>query len=294
MGTRPEVTRVGDFTLTWGESLRWDEQRQRLYFVDCAAKTLHWLEGAEPPLHTFELPTVPTGLALIDDGHLIAALDDGLHLVDADARTHELLTPYPEGLKGRANDAAADLDGNLVTGTLTLEPNAGAFFWFSAADGWRLLDDGLGDNNGPVVLSNGDRQTLVMADTVAGEIYAYDYDGAAGRAENRRVLGDAKQFDAMPDGACADDQNGVWSCMLGPGVIARYTEEGFAESLDTGGVEQPSDVCFAGPDLDRMFFVSIALDLGGVKVTSPNAGALMVIDGSGFQGRVEPRFDLRA
>ncbi|MBV9395839.1 MAG: SMP-30/gluconolactonase/LRE family protein [Methylobacteriaceae bacterium] len=59
--------RVGDFTLTWGESLRWDERRQRLYFVDVAAETLHWLDHAEPPLQTFKLPSRPTGLVLSED-----------------------------------------------------------------------------------------------------------------------------------------------------------------------------------------------------------------------------------
>jgi sugar lactone lactonase YvrE len=32
-----QISRVGEFALGWGESLVWDEQRLRLYFVDCAA-----------------------------------------------------------------------------------------------------------------------------------------------------------------------------------------------------------------------------------------------------------------
>ena len=39
-----------------------------------------------------------------------------------------------------------------------------------------------------------------------------------------------------------------------------------------------------------MFFVSIAVRLGDMKVTSPNAGALMVVEGTGYRGRAEPRF----
>src|SRR3954452_11635705 len=42
-----QMQRIGDFSLTWGESLRWDDRRQRLYFVDIAAEMLHWLDGAE-------------------------------------------------------------------------------------------------------------------------------------------------------------------------------------------------------------------------------------------------------
>jgi hypothetical protein len=29
-----QITRVGEFTLGWGESLIWDERRDRLFFVD--------------------------------------------------------------------------------------------------------------------------------------------------------------------------------------------------------------------------------------------------------------------
>jgi sugar lactone lactonase YvrE len=96
----PDLRRVGEFLLTWGESLRWDDRRQRLYFVDCATQTLHWLERAEPPLHSLQLPSLPTGLVLSEDGRLVAALDDGLHVIDVDAGRTELLTPYPAGMGG--------------------------------------------------------------------------------------------------------------------------------------------------------------------------------------------------
>lgn len=35
----------------------------------------------------------------------------------------------------RANDAVADLDGNLVTGTVNLGPGEGSAWWFSATAG---------------------------------------------------------------------------------------------------------------------------------------------------------------
>ena len=44
--------------------------------------------------------------------------------------------------------------------------------------------------------------------------------------------------------------------------------------------------------LDRLFYVSIAMDVGGITVRSPIAGALMAVDGLGIRGRPEPRFRL--
>jgi sugar lactone lactonase YvrE len=286
-----QPTRVGDISLTWGESLRWDDRRQRLYFVDAGPQVLHWLDEGDEQLRTMAMPSIPTGVALTEDGRLVVALDDGLHLVDPDSEKEELLAPYPDGIGARANDANADLDGNLVTGTLNLMPGEGSYWWWSSSEGWRKLDDGIGNANGPVVLDGDGRQTLVFADTQASVLYAYDYDGAAGTVGERRRFGDTSQLGGIPDGACADADGGVWGCVLGPGILARWTSDGLDQTIETGA-EQPSDVTFGGPDLDRMYYVSIALDIGIVDVKSPDAGALMMVEGTGFRGRPEPRVRL--
>ena len=55
----------------------------------------------------------------------------------------------------------------------------------------------------------------------------------------------------------------------------------------------PSDVAFGGPDLDRLFLTSIALDLGAGGPPTPEAGWLNAFDDLGCTGRPEPRFRLR-
>lgn len=285
-----EISRVGDFTLQWGESLRWDDRKQRLYFVDCATQTLHWLENAQAPLYSLTMPSLPTGIVLTDGDAIVIALDDGLYAVDVEKEDIELLSPYPEGLGDRANDATADLEGNLITGTLSMAPTTqGSYWWYSSTAGWRKLDDGIGNANGPVVLEIGQEPTLVFADTPAPALYAYPYEGSTGTVGERRTFADTRELGGMPDGACADDRNGVWSCVLGSGKIARYTSEGLDLAIDAG-VELPSDVTFGGKQLDTMFFVSIAIPIAGVEVTSSHAGALMAIGETDFRGRPEPRF----
>jgi len=270
------MARVGDFTLTWGESLRWDERTSRLWFVDCATQTLHWLDGGEPPLHTMKLPSMAAGIALTEGAELVACLDDGLHVIDVDSERVELLAPYPDGMHGRANDMDADGAGNLVTGTLNITPGPGAYWWWSSSDGWRLLDDGIGNANGPVVVDH----TLVFADTQAAAVYAYDYDPDAGTASNRRTLSDHGEVGegGVPDGAALDDGDGVWSCVLNVGKLARVTLDGTVDRTLDVPVRYPSDVAFGGPGLDRMFVVSIALDLGGGD-PGEAAGQLLAYDG---------------
>lgn len=132
---------VGDVHTGWGESLVWDERRQRLYWVDCAASTLHWLDHGAPETHTLTLPSMGTGVVPTEDDRLVVVLADGLHLVDPNRGTTEQLAPNPPGMDGRCNDACADLDGNLITGKLNAGPEPGATWRFSSDGEWTQLDD---------------------------------------------------------------------------------------------------------------------------------------------------------
>lgn len=283
------IERVGDFTLGWGESLVWDDRSQRLYFVDCARHTLHWLDGDATQLHTLALPSMAAGLVPTEDGALVACLDDGLHRVDPERGTSALLVPYPEALGRRANDAGADLSGNLITGTLNMEKSPGSSWWYSDRDGWRLLDPDISNTNGPTVGVLEGTMTLIIGDTSA-HYYAYPYDARHGRAGPRRVFGDVSGLDGRPDGATLDDGGGLWCALVGGAQLARFTSAGLDRTVGVP-VANPTDVTFGGPGLDRLYVVSVA---GGSRTDGTGLdGALLVIEGLGARGRLEPRFGLR-
>lgn len=298
-----ELRRIGDFSLEWGESLRWDDQKQRLYFIDFSSSQLHWLENAVPPLNSLLLESRPTGIGLVEDGRLLVAMENGLHLIDADSKTTELLTPYPKEIGKRANDATVDPAGNFVTGSLNIgarsdtaaEPGRapGSFWWFSGKHGWRQLDDDITNANGPVCLTSVDGNRLVFADTPAQKSYVFDYDAIEGTVRNRRIYADFESSGGFPDGACTTADGGVLSCVLGTGTIHHYSDAGLQKTIEAGS-GQPSDVCFGGKDLDRLFVVNIKVDLGigrGVP-QSPLAGSLLSIEKTGLKGVVENRFRL--
>jgi sugar lactone lactonase YvrE len=277
------IDRVGDFTLGWGESLVWDDRSTRLYFVDCAAQTLHWIDGDDPELHTCALPSMAAGLVPTEDGGLVACLGDGLSLVDPDAGTTTLLTPYPDGLGARANDACADFDGNLITGTLNLAPAEGSAWWYSSRHGWRLLDADISNTNGPTAAVLDGSMTLIVGDTSA-QYYSYPYDPGRGAVGPRTVFGDVSALDGLPDGATLDDEGGLWCALVGGAQLARFTTSGLDRTVALP-VTSPTDVTFGGPALDRLYVVSIGGD-GELD------GALLVVDGLGARGRSEPRFRL--
>lgn len=277
------IERVGEFTTTWGESLVWDERRARLYFVDTLANAIHWLDdGATQPDALFT-PQMPSGMVATEDGRLVVTFDDGLYLVDPDAKSWELLSPYPERIGGRCNDMVADLDGNLITGKLNLGPAEGSSWWYQALTGtWKLLDDDIANTNGPTVFADANGQmTLVIGDSSA-HYFAYDYEPATGTVGPRRVFGDVTGMgpdgkNGIPDGATLDADGGLWCALPRSSRLVRFTAHGLDGTIDLP-FEHPTDVTFGGPGLDRLY------------VTAINEG-LYVIDGVGT-GRVEPRAKL--
>lgn len=278
-GARDVTTFVDGIRLTWGESLRWDDRADRLYFVDCATQRLHWLDGGEPPLHTVQLASLPTGMALTESGALLVCMDLGLHVVDPDAGTAELRATYPDGMHGRANDMTATHDGGVVTGTLNLGPGPGALWRWHPADGWSPIDDDNGNVNGPVPFADG---TVVVADSVAGTVYRYPPGGGA-----RTTIFDHRSIGGSPDGACADADGGVWSCSLARGALVRLHGDDGPRIVDVP-VRHPSDITFGAADLGRAFVVSIALDFG-LGPPNDDDGKLLVLDDLGVRGVPEPR-----
>jgi sugar lactone lactonase YvrE len=276
-----KITRVGEFTLQWGESLIWDDHRERLYFVDCFTNMIHWIEHGHGDLHTVPTPSMPTGLVPTNDGRLVVVLEDGLYVADVDHAELELLTSYPEQIGGRCNDACADLDGNVITGKLNLGPAEGSAWWYSPVDGWKLVDPDIANTNGPAVAVLDGAMTLIIGDTSA-HYYAYPYDPHTGTVGERRVFGDMTDLAGYPDGSTIDRDDGLWCALYNGGQLARFTTTGLDQTLALP-VQNPTDVTFGGPDLDSLYVVS----------TSGNdelAGALLRIDGLQHQGRIEPSF----
>jgi sugar lactone lactonase YvrE len=226
------------------------------------------------------------GLVPAENGTLVGALDDGLHVIDPDAGTTRLLSPYPHALGGRANDACADLSGNIVTGTLNLDSGPGSLWWFSARRGWRMLDDGISNTNGPNVAAGSGVMTLYVGDTSA-DYYRYRYNAESGAVGDRELFGDVSVLSGAPDGAAVDAEGGLWCALVGGGQLARFTNAGLDLTVALP-ITNPTDVAFGGPDLDRLYVASIGL---GAEEDSED-GALFVIDGLGTHGRPEPRAHL--
>jgi sugar lactone lactonase YvrE len=149
-----------------------------------------------------------------------------------------------------------------------------------------MLDTDISNTNGPNVGVADGVMSLYVGDTSA-DYYHYSYDAGAGAVGPRQVFGDVRTLAGAPDGAALDAEGGLWCALVGGGQLARFTEAGLDRTVELP-VSNPTDVAFGGPDLDRLYVVSIGL---GAEDDAQD-GALFVIDGLGVRGRPEPRATL--
>jgi sugar lactone lactonase YvrE len=129
---------------------------------------------------------------------------------------------------------------------------------------------------------------MYFADTHRDTVWAFDYDLATGEPTGERVFFDFTAIPGRPDGACVDQEGGLWiACVHGSSVI-RVTPDGAIDRRIQLPVEKPTMTAFGGLDLRTLFVTS----LGGSGTPASDgsvAGGLFAID-VGVRGVPEPAF----
>ncbi len=263
-----EVTRTGDYS----EGVVVDHSGN-LYFshdkvitlVDPGGAARVWAETGAP------------------NGHKILA--DGTHLV-CDAKAHAVLRLDAEG-KPLA-PASTESDGKPLRGPndLTLDPQGG--FYFTDPGGsdeknrigtvhyvdprgvTHTVAAGLAFPNGIVLRPGG--KTLVVGESKENRILEYPV-LSPGRLGEQKVLAklpsadkSAGQIDNQPDGIALDADGNLYVAHYGMRQVQVVSPKGEIVRRYPGGNVTTSNVCFAGPNMDKLY------------ITGGDPGALFRID----------------
>jgi len=290
---KPTIERVPGIELAFGEGLAWDGEIGRLYFVDAVARQVHWLEPASEKRGAVKVPAMPTVVRITNvPGVLVVSLPDGLHRLDtADGQT-SLLAALPDAQAPRMNDAAIDGRGRLVTGHFFFGSGddrvSGAYWSFDVVAGWRLLDTGKGNTNGPCFSPDG--TTFYVADTSFEKIHCFDYDVKDGTLHNGRVFADYRDLDGVPDGAKVDSDGYLWSVAFAGSQLVRFAPDGRVDRTVALTANCPTDLVFGGQDRDVAYVTTVGISLGDVDPVGPGAGGLLRVEGLGATGLEDTRF----
>jgi sugar lactone lactonase YvrE len=278
-----------------GESLRWIEEDHALLWVDITGRAIKRLEVRTGRYEEWPTPGFPAAIVPRQRGGAVVAIGRCVTLFNFGDRFDTLVTPEPNHPENRLNEAAADPQGRLWVGTMqnniaadgtpqSIEGRKGSLYRIEASgECRRACDDAFAITN---TLVWRDR-TMITADTLAGELYAYDYEPAAGHIGNRRLFAAEPGY---PDGSCLDAEGYLWNARFGDGCLIRFDTQGQLDRVVRLPVRNPTSCCFGGDGLRTLFVTSARFGLEPEYLSGhPNEGAVLSLD-AGVTGARTHRF----
>ncbi|HEX6326535.1 MAG TPA: SMP-30/gluconolactonase/LRE family protein [Jiangellaceae bacterium] len=233
--------------LAYVESPRWHDGR--LWFAHWGTDEIVAVDldgttevvGRGPGGFGWSLGWLPDGRLLVTGERLMRREPDGSMVQHADL----------SALSGDWNEIVVDGRGNIyVNGRCEFDPAPRGIIALVTPDGSvRQVADSIAFPNGMVVTP--DNSTLIVAESFAGRLVAFDIAGD-GSLSNRRVWAE----DIGPDGICLDAEGAVWTQRFTENTVIRIEEGG--RTLQTIQLDRNPFACMLGGPDERTLFILAA------------------------------------
>jgi sugar lactone lactonase YvrE len=262
-----------------GEGICWHAGRQTLWWIDILGQRYFeaGLTGAAP--RVLESPQLMGALAPTQAGGLVAALRDGIYLLDpaTGAATLFAAAPGHDPAQFRFNDAKVDPHGRFWAGTMALDGRAGQsrLYRIGADRSVAVMREGVTISNG--LAWSPDARTLYYIDSPTRTVQAFAFDLEHGTIGAPRVVITLGEADGWPDGCCMDGEGGLWVAHWGAAKVTRW--DPVAGKLLGTVVLPVSNVtsCAFGGVKREQLFITTAVDDSRAGA-EPEAGFLFRLD----------------
>lgn len=264
-----------------GECPRWDEQTQRLYWLDINQGRLHRFDPASGQDDYLQFDEEIGCLSLRQCGGFLLAMRSGFYTVDGWNTDRKFIAdPEADMPKNRFNDGRADAKGRMFAGTVYPPKDYGGASIYSLSPNGEVkkwVSDLLTANG---IAFSPDSRTFYYADTPSHAIQACDYDLDTGTVSNCRLFHQFPHGKGRPDGAAVDSEGCYWTALYEGGRVVRLNPEGNIIQEIMVPVRCPTMVAFGGADMKTLFITSVGARPDSELEKFPDSGSL-------FQVRVE-------
>ena len=295
-------THVAEIALRYvaalGEGPVWDERKNLLFWIDSTGNKACMFNPETGENKTYALgQNVGTLVPTEDVNTVIVGLEDGLYALDLTSGALTLKSDLERDRTGnRLNDGKADAAGRIWIGSMSLSDNGAASERTreeieSPCALYRVDPDyACATQVENVKLSNGmawsrDNKTFYYIDTLAGCVFAFDFDLAAGELSNRRTCVVIPQEMGMADGMDIDIDGNLWIAHWGGWCVGKWDPR-TGELLEK--VEVPAcrvaSCAFGGKEYDELYIVTCSETLPSDGGEQPDAGCVFVARGLGTRG----------
>lgn len=299
MTRQPAVRLVLDARNTVGESIIWSAEEEALYWVDIVARRIHRLEPGSGRHDRWDTPDFVTSIGMRAGGGFIVGLRREVCLWSPDGAFETFAVPEPDLSGNRLNEGRVAPDGSFWVATMqtnleadgsprAMDRDAGAIYRIDASGAVERLTPNVYGISNTMAWTAENR--FFFADTLADEIYLFDWDPKARSIGNRRTI--VSGFGrGLPDGSCLDAQDGLWNCRVGGGAaVAHFRADGALLGLVELPASWPTSCTFGGAGLATLFVTSARFTMTSNHLAAyPWEGGLFAVD-AGVRGRPEPKF----
>lgn len=281
-----------------GESLYWDVEAKRLYWIDAWKTTVHAFDPATRVTSCSDFTSALAGLPLgsiarHSGGGMISGIKGGFYRLDLEERSAVRIAAVESDRPStnRLNDGKCDRAGRFWCASVNTDHRtpSGALWRLAAGRDPVLMQDGLIVGNG--IAWSCDDRLMYLADTLAGTVWQYDFDLATGEIANRRPFISTAHIRGSVDGATVDADGCYWAALFRGGAVAQFDPDGKLVRHIRLPVSNPTTCAFGGPNLDVLYVTSASRFLDDAQLRAqPLAGHVFAIHNLGVHGIPEPRF----
>ena len=274
---------IADYGCVTGEGPLWHPMESRVYWADIPQGRLFRYNPYSRVHERIYEGREVGGYTIQSDGSLLLFMDRGSVAVYRDGGLEFVVEEMADELDNRFNDVIADPAGRVFCGTMPHPDGRPATLYRMDTDGSLIpVIENAGLCNGMGFTS--DLKSMYFTDSLAREIYIFDYDVETGEIGNRRTFVQTPDDGTVPDGMTVDSEDHVWSARWDGSALYRFAPDGREVARIGFPAKKVSSVIFGGRDLTDMYVTTAG---GDDKANEgAGAGALFRLN-LGIRGKVE-------
>ncbi|MDR6786303.1 sugar lactone lactonase YvrE [Pedobacter africanus] len=261
-----------------GEGAIWNDEDQKLYWVDIEAQLLHCFDPLTSINQTAHFEQKISTVVPSTDGTLLLALKDGVYSYEKSTGLLCNLLSNPENHTSgnRFNDGKCDPSGRLWLGTMGAS-NSAALYRIDADLSIHMTEAGVTTSNG--IAWSEDNKTMYYIDTSTHKVVAYNYNDKTGQISDPYDAIIIPEEMGKPDGCTLDAEGMIWIALWGGYAAGRWNPK---TGTLLGKVEVPAknvtSCAFGGENLDTLYITTARTSASEEELLQcPYSGGLFTV-----------------
>ena len=206
------------------ENPLWHPQHKQVYWTDIPNGRLFRYSPGFDGYEQIYLGEPVGGFTIQADGGLLLFKTRGTVEIWKGGETRTVVEEIPAARGTRFNDAIADPEGRVFSGTMATDGKPGRFYRIDTDGSVHELFDDMQVPNG--MGFSLDYKHFYLTDSDQHVIFRCDYDRGTGALTNRVPFIETPKDDGVPDGMTVDTEGYIWSARWNGGAVYRYDTEG--------------------------------------------------------------------